>query len=156
MNNGCAPIEPPPALPFGKLQSHCYLAPEQEIDSESVQLLITSNSADQPRSILDVSGRLHRWNHAERCNIAFCGDGEVQEGEECDDGDEDEENGCNSDCILNICGDGVVHRGVEDCDDGNENNQDDCLNSCEQASCGRRFLMEGVEVCDDGDDDNTD
>lgn len=159
LNNGCSPVELPPPLNFGESYtvSIRYLAPEREVDSESIQLLITSNSADQPRALLEISGRPCLIGiNAERCNVEYCGDGVLQADEECDDGDEDEENGCNRACKLNTCGDGVIHRGVEECDDGNDSNQDDCLNSCDLASCGDGFLWEGVEVCDDGDDDNQD
>jgi hypothetical protein len=46
----------------------------------------------------------------------FCGDGLVDEGEECDDGDEDADDSC-IDCVRATCGDGQVWTGVEECDD---------------------------------------
>jgi len=47
-----------------------------------------------------------------------CGDGVVQLGEECDDGNDVETDSCNH-CRLAACGDGVIQTGVEACDDGN-------------------------------------
>lgn len=44
-----------------------------------------------------------------------CGDGVLQPGEECDDGNPDVSDGC-IDCHRAYCGDGHRHRGVEDCD----------------------------------------
>ncbi|XP_029397468.1 acetylcholinesterase collagenic tail peptide isoform X1 [Mus pahari] len=44
-----------------------------------------------------------------------CGDGVLQPGEECDDGNPDVSDGC-IDCHRAYCGDGYRHQGVEDCD----------------------------------------
>lgn len=54
-----------------------------------------------------------------------------------------------------MCGDGVVHLGVEGCDDGNLVDDDACTNLCALASCGDGVLQPG-EACDDGDLDDTD
>ncbi len=159
LNNGCIPVTPPPPLNLGESYtiSLRYLAPEREIDSESIQLLVNSNAVNAPRFLVDVIGRPCLVDvNAEVCNLEFCGDGVIQEGEACDDGDEDEENGCNTVCELNRCGDGVLHQGVEECDDGNENNNDDCLATCQLASCGDGYLWEEMEECDDGDEDDQD
>lgn len=49
---------------------------------------------------------------------ARCGDGAVQAGEECDDGNRSDEDGCLSSCRWAVCGDGHVRTGVEECDPG--------------------------------------
>jgi cysteine-rich repeat protein len=61
-----------------------------------------------------------------------CGDGVVDPGEQCDDGDgrNAAHLRCNAMCRLNVCGDGDVLTGVEECDDGNTNPNDSCDNSC--------------------------
>jgi cysteine-rich repeat protein len=90
-----------------------------------------------------------------------CGDGFVQEGEACDDGNDDNTDSCVSDvdtgqiCVLAICGDGVVGAG-EECDDANNDDTDDCISSCSLASCGDGNIQTGVELCDDGNDDSND
>ncbi|MCY1054484.1 DUF4215 domain-containing protein [Nannocystis sp. SCPEA4] len=79
---------------------------------------------------------------------AVCGDGVVAGDEACDDGNDDELDGCKSDCTATFCGDGVVQAG-ESCDDGNDDDADDCAR-CKPAACGDGFVQAGVEVCDDG------
>ena len=81
-----------------------------------------------------------------------CGDGVVDDGEECDDGNDDDTDDCLASCVTAVCGDGVVQDGVEDCDDGNDVEEDACLSDCSAASCGDGVVQEGVEVCDDGND----
>ncbi len=49
-----------------------------------------------------------------------CGDGVVNGVEECDDANDNEDDGCTSQCRFEACGDGFVQNG-EDCDDGFEN-----------------------------------
>ena len=52
---------------------------------------------------------------------ARCGDGVVQDGEECDDAwENDDAAPCTSTCKANICGDGLVLADVEECDDGRD------------------------------------
>lgn len=87
--------------------------------------------------------------------MGYCGDGQLDPGEECDDGDADPENGCSNDCLITGCGDGVLQAG-ELCDDGNLGNYDDCLDTCEPASCGDGYVQAGVELCDDGNASDAD
>jgi cysteine-rich repeat protein len=46
-----------------------------------------------------------------------CGNGVVEDGEECDDGNRIDTDGCRNSCAWATCGDGVVRSGVEECDD---------------------------------------
>ncbi len=80
-----------------------------------------------------------------------CGDAVRDEGEECDDGNEVDEDGCPSgakgSCAAAKCGDGIVYVGVEECD-----GEDGCGESCEwMAECGNGAVEAG-EACDDGND----
>jgi cysteine-rich repeat protein len=90
------------------------------------------------------SGRVHE-----------CGDGVTSLGEECDDGNENELDGCLSTCRRNRCGDQVV-QSPEECDDGDENSDTRphaCRLDCRLWRCGDDVLDEGEE-CDLGDDND--
>ncbi len=74
--------------------------------------------------------------------LAFCGDGVVGGGEECDDGvanSDTDADACRIDCSLPFCGDGVSDSG-EECDDGVANSDADgsvCFLDCTvPAVCG--------------------
>ena len=88
--------------------------------------------------------------------VPVCGDSKVDEGEACDDGDGNSDQGaCTLGCRIAICGDGLVQFGVEACDDGNQNDDDLCVAGCKAAACGDGLVGPG-EACDDGnmvDDD---
>lgn len=65
---------------------------------------------------------------------AVCGDGVVDEGEQCDLGPSNSDEGeCTLACQLAFCGDGLVHAGVEQCDDGEQSSS--CTDSCTHAAC---------------------
>ena len=88
----------------------------------------------------------------------MCGNGVLENGESCDDGNNNGTYGhCNASCTAMgpHCGDGVMN-GPEQCDDGNASNTDACLTTCAAASCGDGFVRAGVEACDDGNTSNTD
>jgi cysteine-rich repeat protein len=66
------------------------------------------------------------------CTASTCGtNAEVNAnaGEECDDGDDLDTNGCTTRCRYARCGDGIVQNG-EQCDDGNDVEVDACTNAC--------------------------
>jgi cysteine-rich repeat protein len=80
----------------------------------------------------------------------LCGNGELDTGEECDDGNEDDHDACTNQCQKARCGDGIVEAGVEECDDGNNVETDACTPQCKLARCGDGIVEKGVEECDDG------
>lgn len=47
--------------------------------------------------------------------LPVCGNGIPENNEECDDGNNDDGDGCDSECIIEYCGDGIVNNG-EECD----------------------------------------
>jgi len=77
-----------------------------------------------------------------------CGDGILQPGEECDDGNNVDGDGCQADCTNPRCGDGILDAG-EECDDGNNIDGDGCQADCTTPYCGDGILDAG-EQCDDG------
>jgi len=85
----------------------------------------------------------------------ICGDGVVDPGEQCDDGNRDDGDDCLSSCLRARCGDGVVWRDAEACDDGNLDDQDGCKNNCALPTCGDA-RVQPPEQCDDGNSDDGD
>ncbi len=60
-----------------------------------------------------------------------CGDGVVDDGEECDLGPDNSSSGqCTPDCTIAECGDGFVQTELEECDDGNQDDTDACVSGC--------------------------
>jgi cysteine-rich repeat protein len=93
-----------------------------------------------------------------------CGDGQVNEGEACDDGNDDDQDACTNTCETARCGDGIVRQDLdptqaegEECDDADDIDSNQCTNQCQFAACGDGILREdldprdeGFEECDDG------
>ncbi|MFH1426080.1 MAG: DUF4215 domain-containing protein [Candidatus Kerfeldbacteria bacterium] len=76
-----------------------------------------------------------------------CGNGILEDGEECDDGNTNDGDGCSALCLLPECGNGIVEEG-EDCDDGNTDNGDGCSNECtyeENPECGDGIVDPGEQ-----------
>jgi cysteine-rich repeat protein len=59
----------------------------------------------------------------------ICGDGALDPGEDCDDGNTVDGDGCRADCTVEECGDGIVDP-QEECDDDNTNDGDGCSATC--------------------------
>lgn len=83
---------------------------------------------------------------ASRCGNAF-----IESSEECDDGNDVEGDGCDSNCTASHCGNGVVATD-EECDDGNRFPEDSCSPRCRTTSCGDGVTRWDTEECDDGND----
>lgn len=84
-----------------------------------------------------------------------CGNGVIDEGETCDDGNVASGDGCSETCTdegLAECGDGMVDAG-EECDDGNILNGDGCSDTCRDETMMMGDCGDGVvdtdEECDD-------
>jgi cysteine-rich repeat protein len=85
-----------------------------------------------------------------------CGNGfiEAGAGEECDDGNVSNNDGCSSVCHTEICGDDIQQAG-EQCDDGGTVGGDGCNETCVSEICGNSVVTTGEE-CDDGNTANDD
>jgi cysteine-rich repeat protein len=89
-----------------------------------------------------------------RCfDAARCGNGEVDDEEECDDGPANSDirpDACRTTCLEAFCGDGLVDE-FESCDDGNDRDGDGCDADCEaeDGTCGDGVVGDDEE-CDDG------
>ncbi len=99
--------------------------------------------------------------------VPYCGDGNLDPGEDCDDGNLNDTDACHDDCTF-TCGDGVLcddpactsgpGGGIEECDAGGLNSEDPdapCRTDCGAAGCGDGVTDTG-EDCDDGNGDNSD
>jgi cysteine-rich repeat protein len=84
--------------------------------------------------------------------ISDCGNGRIDPGEACDDGNQVDDDACRVNCSLPHCGDGIVDPG-EACDDGNVSPADSCTTAC--THCGNGVVAP-PEECDDGDFDPSD
>jgi cysteine-rich repeat protein len=86
---------------------------------------------------------------------AECGNHRLDPAEQCDDGNRDDDDGCDSNCTITACGNGIPTV-AEECDDANEIDEDFCLVDCRTPRCGDGVLSTMFEECDDGNDLNTD
>ena len=116
------------------------------VDASGVALVTDQRSRPRPR---EADGA------AASCDAGAlevgCGDGLVQLGESCDDGNGDNDDACTQACAAPTCGDGFVNNG-EQCDDRNTAPGDGCDGTCQDEgtpSCGDAILQAG-EACDDG------
>lgn len=117
-----------------------------------------------------ADGELCTWNESSWKNIdcaaaAVCGDGTVDEGEECDDGNDDGTDECTTACTDNVCGDGYLYAGSEECDEGGDNGTvctsaygsscTYCSTDCREVGSSGSFcgdaVINGDEYCDAGD-----
>jgi uncharacterized repeat protein (TIGR03806 family) len=81
--------------------------------------------------------------------VPLCGDGLLTPPEACDDGNTADGDGCTSDCVVEVCGDGVVNNGAfETCEPPGTAT---CSESCtsREPSCGDGYVT-APEECDDG------
>ncbi len=138
----------------------------------------TDSVTCQDININHTCGLSCSWNETDSIcydvGSGFCGDGNLSFEEECEDGNIFSGDGCNAQCKIEFCGDGIVDIGFEQCDDENLNDTDNCTNDCFSnvcgdgvcsnaescnicsADCGACMLgcgngvKEGTEECDDG------
>ncbi|NOS99564.1 MAG: DUF4215 domain-containing protein [Phycisphaerales bacterium] len=88
------------------------------------------------------------------CTAVACGDGTINEpaGEQCDDSNMADEDGCSSTCQTEFgpstCGNEITEP-PEQCDDGNSEPGDDCDELCRIEECGNGFTQTD-EQCDAG------
>jgi VCBS repeat-containing protein/cysteine-rich repeat protein len=88
------------------------------------------------------------------CTAVSCGDLVVNTtaGEQCDDGNLDDDDACKNDCTTPVCGNGVVEPG-ETCDDGSNNSDtipNACRTDCSEPTCGDGVVDDNFgEQCDD-------
>jgi cysteine-rich repeat protein len=158
---GCNPADASAATTCMNNQSAC-------------QLCLLLNEVDALNRDCDL---MDDGNGANGSCGSECGDGVIQSGETCDDGNTNNGDGCGANCVVDggytctgepsvctpLCGNGALDAG-ENCDDGDTQNGDGCNSSCFVESgfscngepsvcvhnCGNGVIQAG-EACDDGD-----
>jgi cysteine-rich repeat protein len=99
------------------------------------------------------------------CQCPACGDGVPDRalGEQCDDGNTQSGDGCDSACAIEppaSCGDGSLDITTsEQCDDGNTQSGDGCSSACRFEAVGQTCgdsALDPLEKCDDGNTQNGD
>src|SRR5262249_51321310 len=136
------PVRPSgmPTLPTYAARTRTQLGPHPP----PRRLLMKRTQWPGPLAILLAS--LSVWG----CVSPRCGDGIVESGEVCDDGNDAEGDNCDTACRPPSCGNKIIDPG-EDCDDGNQTDGDGCTTACAREFCGDN-IVQGLlgEVCDDG------
>jgi CSLREA domain-containing protein len=106
----------------------------------------TCEAADQRGVTRPVGGRCDIGAYEGSCGNAF-----TDPGEECDDGNPTDSDGCQHNCALPACGDGVVD-GAEECDDGGTAAGDCCSPTCQLDAAGTACTSDGNACTDDACD----
>ena len=109
----------------------------------------TAGSTITPAPIISVKPILPSCG----CEAGPCGDGVLNCGERCDDGNTVGCDGCAADCLRldDVCGDGVTECD-EECDTGDTTDcspADTCSSTCQIEACGNGRI-ECSEECDEG------
>ena len=83
----------------------------------------------------------------------ICGNGVAEPGEQCDDGNLTDGDGCDSNCTPTGCSNGIVTAG-EQCDDGNVTGGDCCAPTCQLeptgSPCNDGHACTTIDVCNAG------
>ena len=129
----------------------------------SVPLIIELDENNKPQQLIGFhkSEFIKNWLsnkkvQANKLSTSVCGNGIIEPGEVCDDGNLVNNDRCDNTCTrIAACGNGYIEIG-EQCDDGNSVNGDGCDNTCTlTAVCGNGIIELG-ENCDDGNSVNGD
>lgn len=106
---------------------------------QSTSGICTTNSTNGVTSMtVTKSGGTCTFNNV---YVPYCGDGNVNDGEQCDDGNSVNTDTCTNACMNPTCGDGFVEYGVEECDEGADNDSSctptygGSCNYCDSTTC---------------------
>ncbi|MDC0667108.1 choice-of-anchor L domain-containing protein [Nannocystis radixulma] len=126
---------------------------ESESDGQTGTDTVSPTSADTDGDSMSDPGSSGTTSAGVTEGTGECGNAVLEPGEQCDDGNQADGDGCESNCLLpHTCGDGK-HEVGEACDDGNTMNGDTCSADCQVVTplqdCGNGSV-EMPELCDDG------
>src|SRR5262249_51416314 len=118
---------------FDNLDPYAILASPHDPDGASgdigINLVMNYGTLDPGVSVSTQWYIVFGPSKAAALANVLCGNGVVDPGEVCDDGNAISGDGCEPSCTPTGCGDGVV-TGAEECDDGNIVNGDCCSSAC--------------------------
>jgi cysteine-rich repeat protein len=112
--------------------SAAYLTVEDSGSNILNQLNVIDNNASGGALMVCSAGCVDNGNNSNWLFSAVCGDGIINSGEECDDGNTNNLDRCPNDCQVSVCGDDVIE-GLEECDPPNVGS---CLSNCLLRSAG--------------------
>lgn len=118
----------------------------------AVQTTRSMSCADDGASGDTCEWEASSWRSIDCKASTTCGNGQLEPGEECDDGNDNTNDSCTNECRTNICGDGYVYVGVEDCDEGLGNGEMCSAaygSSCSYCSSFCRLITTSGTFCGD-------
>src|SRR6266404_5783716 len=135
-------------------QLHCYKIRDASGQPRFTRKTITGAN-DLATEQLDVVKPHLLCVPSTRTAAPRCGDGFLDPGEQCDDGNTTSGDGCSANCTLESCGNGIVDSG-EQCDHGAANGTDDCCSSgCQLVDSDHDGICDRDDVCPaDADNDS--
>ncbi len=111
--------------------------PETDVCDDTHMLCVTPEQVSECSGMADGTACMLEPGvascHDGVCLPSACGNGRVDPGEDCDDGNQKDGDGCSASCTSNeTCGNGVIDtiKG-ELCDDGNNLDHDGCSSTCQ-------------------------
>ena len=150
----------PPATDSAATTSHPGVTEPSDTSSPASTTSMTSETT-VPDANTDTEGTLNPTTSGgvdttDTMPGSLCGNGVVEPGEECDDGNDYPYDACRETCMIAYCGDHVVQDWVEDCDDGMDGDDNDgCSDQCMGPVCGDG-IVDFPEECDDANNKNND
>lgn len=147
----------PQGIPVGSNSPRVWSSNTYQMNANNYVWTVTIDGKTKTSTIDRLNGHSPEFYDNMRCP-GICGDGDLDQGEECDDRNNQNGDGCSSECTIEeqpTCGDGNLDDG-EECDDGNNQDGDGCSAQCTvEPYCGDGNLDDG-EQCDDGNNENGD
>jgi cysteine-rich repeat protein len=128
-------------------KSRLFTVPLRRDGRAARRKLVLLARADAPAHGRDVDAITLVCRPAPRSDSCpRCGNGKLEPGEACDDGNSLDGDGCDRNCTPTGCGNGIRTAG-EACDDGNVRDGDGCDGNCTPTACGNGVVTAGEE-CD--------
>ena len=168
--NGCVECKKVSPCGNGKLEAGETCDPGHWCKTDESGNYINSEYKDlcAPDGKTKIEYKAIEGCNEDTCRYNDCGNGKLDDGEDCDCKDGDFENGecayregadsargCLDTCKVPACGDGIVTY-PEECDNGEANGDNaSCTKSCAKAKCGDGIVQTYLgEKCDLGTDEN--